>query len=102
MDSLTHPGAVRWRRAEHVAEVSTAANRVAVLPLDADVHVPYLLTGTAAAIWSETQRAATAEQIVTALAPQYEVPADEIREHVGSFLRQLEACHLVIATTESG
>lgn len=100
MSSATSTAAARWRRADDVAEVTSTPERYAVLPLGSDAQVPYLLTGTAAAIWAESSGGASTEGIVAALAERYSTAPNEICEQVSAFLRELEACHLLIADTQ--
>ena len=85
---------MRWRHVDNVALVSDV-DRVAVVALSQLEEPPVILTGTAAIIWEAVDGARDDEAIAARVAAVYEVPVDEIRDDVMTFLRHLATCQLL-------
>ena len=85
-----------WRRGDDVA-VSSGPDAVTVLDLGSVQAVPVTLTGTALTIWSAVDGQSTTEQIVTATARFYDLPALEVRAEVARFLDTLRESGLLVA-----
>jgi hypothetical protein len=80
-------GTVRLQRAA-VATRRTQAT-VLVLPIDAPVEEPIVLSETAIDVWDEFGAASTINEVVARLADRYDASADTIRAGVTPLVAQL-------------
>jgi len=86
-----------WRHVEEISHVE-GADRVAIVTLARLQDPPVLLTGTAARIWAAVDGARDDEAVASEVAARYDVPVEEIRTEVLSFLQHLAACQLISRT----
>src|SRR4051812_48543576 len=90
----TTPG----RQGEETSRVGGAAGGGSVT-LAGRKAPPVLLTGTAARIWAAVDGARDDEAVASEVAARYDVPVEEIRTEVLTFLRHLASCQLISRTT---
>lgn len=84
-----------WRHKDEIAVVSSD-NRAVVLDLDRLDLLPVVLTDTAAAIWEAVDGERGAEAVVSRVADEFEVNAEEVRAQVLAFLDDLAARDLIV------
>jgi hypothetical protein len=83
-----------WRRDSGLPHQKLDEETIVVDPARRQVH---LLNETAARVWELCATPRSLDQLVTALADEYEVSADELRKDVGDLLASLGDRHLVVA-----
>jgi hypothetical protein len=86
-----------WRHADEISHVQ-GAERVAIVTLSRLEDPPVVLTGTAASIWAAVDGARDDEAVACEVAARYDVPVEEIRTEVLTFLQHLASCQLISRT----
>ncbi len=84
-----------WRHKAEIAVVSSQG-RAVVLDLDRLDLLPIVLTDTAAAIWQAVDGERGDEAVVSRVADEFEVDADEVRAQILAFLDDLAARDLIV------
>jgi hypothetical protein len=83
-----------WRRDPSLPHQKLDEETIVVYPARREVH---LLNETAARVWELCATPRSLDELVTALAHEYEVATDELRRDVAEILELLGDRHLVIA-----
>jgi hypothetical protein len=83
-----------WRRDPGLPHQKLDEETIVVDPARREVH---LLNETAARVWELCATPRSLDQLVTALADEYEGPADQLRKDVAELLQFLGDRHLVVA-----
>ena len=84
-----------WHRAQTLPFQRMDEETIVVDPRSREVH---LLNGTGARIWDLLETASSVDELVDALADEYEgAPAEELRREVEGFLADLQTKGLVAA-----
>jgi hypothetical protein len=86
-----------WRHADEISHVESA-ERVAIVTLSRLEDPPVVLTGTAASIWAAVDGARDDEAVACEVADRYDVPVEQIRTEVLTFLQHLASCQLISRT----
>ena len=84
-----------WRHKDEIAVVSSQG-RAVVLDLDRLDLLPVVLTDTAAAIWEAVDGECGDEAVVSRVADEFGVDADEVRAQILAFLVDLAARDLIV------
>ena len=84
-----------WRHKAEIAVVSSQG-RAVVLDLDRLDLLPIVLTVTAAAIWQAVDGERGDEAVVSRVADEFEVDADEVRAQILAVLDDLAARDLIV------
>jgi hypothetical protein len=87
------------RHSSRVAWVSEE-DRVVALPLDRLEELPVVLSGSSAAIWHAVDGSCGIEDVVAAVADEFDLPPETVDADVRAFLDDLETRGLV--TSEDG
>ncbi len=82
---------------EEIAWVDGVDGRVVVLDLDRLSQPPRVLVEPGAVIWRAVDGLRDEAEIVRAVAAEYAIAADQIRDDVRQFLNELEELGLVVA-----
>jgi Coenzyme PQQ synthesis protein D (PqqD) len=86
-----------WRHAEEISLVE-GVDRVAIVTLTRLEDRPLVLTGTAASIWAAVDGARDDDAVASEVAARYDVPVEQIRTDVLTFLQHLASCQLISRT----
>lgn len=84
----------QWRRNPELAVVERPG-RVVVLDLSRHSASPWVLEGSAEAVWRALAQPCSTAKVVDHVALDFGIPATEVEADVTSFLEQLQAAGLV-------